>query len=172
MSFAVPSTSNVSLNAGDPGVTDDVDSHNDGDLWVNTTAGTIFILLDGTDGAAVWQKIGSEVELKRGKKLVFNSDFGSDSHLRQRDSVTIRLEIEGVVLWDADTTYSFRPQTTSIHKDNVASLFGSTGETAIWHNGTNLQIETKAGGSGLPTSDPADGKGTLWTDGGTVKVGT
>lgn len=65
---------------------------------------------------------------------------------------------------------------TRFYDNKKISLGTGTGtsapDAAIYHNGTNLRIETALIAGGLPTSDPADGKGTLWSNSGVVTVGT
>jgi hypothetical protein len=68
----------VTLNAGNPTVNDDEDSHGVGDMWVNTTAKSVFILLDATNGAAVWQLFGGGLALAQGKKVFLNELDGPD----------------------------------------------------------------------------------------------
>ena len=91
--------------AVDPTVNDDVDSsYSVGSLWFNTTAGSGWLCLDATDGAAVWVEITSDGDLLAANNL---SDLASAATARANLGLVIGTDVQAFSAVLAATTASF-----------------------------------------------------------------
>lgn len=86
----------------DPTVDDDTDNYKVGDVWLNTTDDHIWVLIDATDGAAIWQLFGRP-QITNNGSISSNTSFVAN----QCHTLTVGGDFTLSVTWDDFSGYQW-----------------------------------------------------------------